>query len=128
MSSALANANLRADQIGAVNAWGPGHRILDTAEARAIRAVFGERTDQLPTFSIKGAIGNPLGAAGAIQVAASLGGFAGGGLPPTVNWERSDPECNLCLSNERIRISAEHVMVNTHGLSGTNASLVISRS
>jgi len=128
MAMALANAGLRAEQIDAINAWGPGHRILDAAEAQAIRQVFGSRADQTPTFSIKGAIGNPLGAAGAIQVGASLMGFAGAGLPPTVNWERSDPSCALCLSGESLPIACEHVLVNTHGLSGTNACLVLSRS
>lgn len=126
MELALANAGLRPDEIGAVNAWGPGHRIIDAAEAQAIRKVFGARTGDLPTFSIKGAIGNPLGAAGAIQVAASLMGFAGQGLPPTVNWERRDPECALNLSNTPVRVTPKHVIVNTHGLSGTNACLVIS--
>ena len=128
MEMALANASLRTAQIDAINAWGPGHRILDAAEAQAIRKVFGDRTGQTPTFSIKGAIGNPLGAAGAIQVGASLMGFAGQGLPPTVNWERPDPSCPLCLSGESVPISCEHVLVNTHGLSGTNACLVLSRS
>ncbi len=128
MEMALANAGLHKQQVDAINAWGPGHRILDAAEAQAVQKVFGDRTRDIPAFSIKGAIGNPLGAAGAIQVGTSLLSFAGNGLPPTVNWERPDPECPLCLSNESLPLTNEHVMVNTHGLSGTNACLVLSRS
>jgi 3-oxoacyl-(acyl-carrier-protein) synthase len=128
MEMALANAGRRPEEIDAINAWGPGHRILDAAEAAAIRRVFGPRTGEIPAFSIKGSIGNPLGAAGAIQVGASLGGFAGAGLPPTVNWERPDPSCALNLSGAAVPIAAQRVIVNTHGLSGTNACLVLSRS
>jgi 3-oxoacyl-(acyl-carrier-protein) synthase len=124
---ALANAGLRPEQVSAINAWGPGHRIIDAAEARAVLQVLGERTRETPAFSIKGAIGNPLGAAGAIQTAATVMGFEHGVLPPTVNWERADPSCPLCLSSQALQVSTEHVIVNTHGLSGTNACLVLSR-
>ncbi len=128
MEMALANAGLHRQQVDTINAWGPGHRVLDAAEARAVHHVFGSRALEIPAFSIKGAIGNPLGAAGAIQVGASVLGFAGNGLPPTVNWDRPDPACNLCLSREALPVASQHVMVNTHGLSGTNACLVVSRS
>jgi 3-oxoacyl-[acyl-carrier-protein] synthase II len=128
MRMAISNAGLQLEQINAINAWGPGHRILDSAEAGAIRDVFGPLADQIPAFSIKGAIGNPLGAAGAIQIAASLMGFAGMGIPPTVNWKRRDPSCALCLNSQPMSVSTEHVIVNTHGLSGTNATLVLSES
>lgn len=128
MEMALANAGVHKKQVDAINAWGPGHRILDAAESRAVHDVFGDRANDIPAFSIKGAIGNPLGAAGAIQVGTTLLSFAGNGLPPTVNWERADPECALCLSSEALPVACEHVMVNTHGLSGTNACLLLSRS
>jgi len=127
MEMALANAGLRASEVSAINTWGPGHRIIDKAEAQAIRRVFGAATDSIPAFSIKGAIGNPLGAAGAIQAAVSLMGFAQDCLPPTVNWERPDSNCRLSLSNQPMSVATEHVLVNTHGLSGTNACLVISK-
>jgi 3-oxoacyl-(acyl-carrier-protein) synthase len=125
---ALGNAALRADEVDAINAWGPGHRIVDAAEAAAVLEVFGEVAVEVPAFSIKGAIGNPLGAAGAIQVAASLMGFTHGVIPPTVNWNRPDPACRLGLSGCARHMAMKNVLINTHGLSGTNACLLLSRS
>lgn len=125
---AMANAGVGPQEIDAINAWGPGHRIVDAAEAKAIRRVFGEACANIPAFSIKGAIGNPLGAAGAIQVAASILGFGDGVIPPTVNWARPDPECLLGLCSTKRFVATNTVLVNTHGLSGTNACLVLKRS
>lgn len=127
MKQAMANARVKMDDIDAISAWGPGHKLIDAAESRALAKVFGSRLIDVPTSSIKGAIGNPLGAAGAIQVAAAAIGQRRGLLTPTVNWDFADPACPLNLS--RIARSIEHqvMLVNGHGLSGVNASLVMEK-
>lgn len=125
MRLAVANACLRPHQIEAISAWGPGHRVLDRAEAQVLGGYFGGRLENVPVYSIKGAIGNPLGAAGAIQVGCAALGMRGGFMPPTVNWRDADPECPLNLSGAARYISHRTTLVNAHGLSGTNTCLVL---
>jgi 3-oxoacyl-(acyl-carrier-protein) synthase len=68
---AMADAGVNASRIEAIDAWGPGHQLIDAGEASAMRAIFGRGLDQVAAYSIKGAIGSALGAAGAIQVGVS---------------------------------------------------------
>jgi 3-oxoacyl-(acyl-carrier-protein) synthase len=124
---ALANANLDCDHVDLINAWGPGHKEIDASEAHVINSVFGSRTREMPAFSVKGAIGNPFAAAGAIQVGLSALCIRDAWVPPTVNWAASDPACSLNLSSASRVTPVGSVLVNSHGLSGTNASLVVVR-
>jgi 3-oxoacyl-(acyl-carrier-protein) synthase len=124
---ALANAGRSPGEIEAISAWGPGHKIIDAAEAKALGAVFGGLLASIPAVSLKGAIGNPLGAAGAIQAGCAALGLHGGFLPPTVNWQFPDPACPLNLSMEARHLPHRTTLVNAHGLSGTNACLVLSQ-
>jgi 3-oxoacyl-[acyl-carrier-protein] synthase II len=124
---ALANAGVRRGAVDCISAWGPGHKLVDRAEAQVLRTVFGERLKEIPVSSIKGAIGNPLGAGGAIQVAAAALGLRDGLITPTVNWQFPDPDCPLNLSNQARVITHQVTLINSHGLSGTNACLVLSK-
>jgi 3-oxoacyl-[acyl-carrier-protein] synthase II len=124
---ALANAAISPADIGALSAWGPGHREVDRAEARILDQVFAQHLGGIPAASIKGAIGNPLGAAGAIQAGCAALGLSTGIIPPTVNWQRPDPDCPLNLGTIARRVPHRNVLVNSHGLSGTNACLVITQ-
>ncbi len=124
---ALANAGRRLHEIECINAWGPGHKLIDRAEAQVLQHVFGDQLAGLPVVSIKGAIGNPLGAAGAIQIGAAALGLADELIPPTVNWQYPDPDCSLNLSSQARAIAHDVTLVNSHGLSGTNACLVLSK-
>lgn len=124
---ALANATLRYESVDCISAWGPGHRLIDAAEATALVSAFGERLSAIPTVSVKGAIGNPLGAAGAIQVAAAILGMLESAVPPTVNWQYPDPACPLNLSAKSRNLAHSNALINAHGLSGTNACLVLTR-
>ena len=124
---ALANAGRSPAEIECISAWGPGHKIIDAAEARALGAVFGEELAAIPAVSLKGAIGNPLGAGGAIQAGCAALGLRDGVVPPTVNWQFPDPACPLNLSAETRFIPHRTALVNAHGLSGTNACLVLTR-
>lgn len=123
---ALANAGRRLSEIECINAWGPGHKLVDRAEAQVLHATFGAALADIPVVSIKGAIGNPLGAAGAIQVGAAALAIADEMIPPTVNWQFPDPDCPLNLSAKARAVSHHVTLVNSHGLSGTNACLVLS--
>jgi len=123
----LADARVHADNIDAINAWGPGHIHTDAAEAKALQTTLGIRLRQVPAFSIKGTIGNPLGAAPAIQVAATALSHQESIIPPTVNWHVPDPACPLNLSSRSRSISHSTSLINAHGLSGVNSSVVIER-
>jgi 3-oxoacyl-(acyl-carrier-protein) synthase len=101
--------------------------MLDAAEARILADYFGSDLASIPAVSIKGAIGNPLGAAGAIQVGCAALGLTRGAIPPTVNWQHPDPSCPLNLSGKARYISHTNTLINAHGLSGANACLVLNQ-
>lgn len=123
---ALGNARTRPNCVEVISAWGPGHRIIDAAEAQVLKEIFGHNLEKIPAYSIKGAIGNPFGAAGAIQAGCAALGIFHGFLPPTVNWEYKDPSCQLQLSAKARYIAHATALINAHGLSGTNSCLVLS--
>ncbi|MCX6950652.1 MAG: beta-ketoacyl synthase N-terminal-like domain-containing protein [Verrucomicrobia bacterium] len=123
----LANAGLHPDQVESINAWGPGHKIIDAAEAGALSRVFGAGLGLIPAVSIKGSVGNPLGAGGAIQVGCAALSIARGVVPPTVNWKFPDPACPLNLSAHPRFVPHRNALVNAHGLSGTNACLLLTK-
>jgi 3-oxoacyl-(acyl-carrier-protein) synthase len=124
---ALANANLASRDIDTISAWGPGHRLIDAVESNTLAQLIGGRLEDVPVTSIKGAIGNPLAAAGAMQVSCAAIGMKEGFLPPTVNWEFPDPDCPLNLSSKVRFIQSCVTLVNSHGLSGTNSSIVLTK-
>ncbi len=124
---ALANARRRTEEVDYICAWGPGHRAIDTNEASALRRIFGDGLNEIPVTSIKGNVGTALAAAGAMQVASTALSLRYGILPPTVNWDTPDPQCPLNLSNHARYISPNVAMVNAHGLSGSNAVVILEK-
>jgi len=124
---AIAEARIRPEQIEVLNAWGPGHKLIDEAEVRAMTRLFGASLDEMPTVSIKAAIGSPLGAAGAIQIAAATLAQKHSTIPPTVNWSYPDPACPLNLSERSRCVEHDWTLVNSHGVGNVNASLVLER-
>jgi 3-oxoacyl-[acyl-carrier-protein] synthase II len=124
---ALANAQRRPEEVDFINAWGTGHRVIDANESRAMAHLFGDRLGEIPVSSIKGAIGTALGASGPIQAASAALSLYHGLIPPTVNWETPDPACPLNLSGQPRRLPVRVAVVNSHGLSGSNAALVIEK-
>ncbi|MDO8541708.1 MAG: beta-ketoacyl synthase N-terminal-like domain-containing protein [Opitutaceae bacterium] len=123
----LANAGVSPGQVDMISAWGPGHRELDAVEAAVLREIFGECLDRIPTVSIKGAIGNPFAAAGAIQIGCAALGIQQSFIPPTVNWRHADPACRLNLSSQARYLQFSFALINSHGLSGTNAAILLRR-
>jgi 3-oxoacyl-(acyl-carrier-protein) synthase len=114
-------------QVEAINAWGPGHPKIDAAEVLALRSVFGGALDYIPAVSIKGALGNALAAAPAIQVACAALSMRNGIVPPTVNWQHCDPDCDLSLSNSARMLPHRISVVDAHGLSGMNSAMILER-
>jgi 3-oxoacyl-[acyl-carrier-protein] synthase II len=127
VQQALANAQRRPEDVEFINAWGTGHRVIDANESRAMSRLYGRRLSEIPVSSIKGAIGTALGASGPIQAASTALSLFHGLLPPTVNWESADPSCPLNLSNRSRRLPVRVAVVNSHGLSGSNAALVLEK-
>lgn len=124
----LANAGVRPEQIDMINAWGPGHKQIDAFEARVLREIFDHELDRIATVSIKGAIGNPFAAAGAIQIGCAALGLRDSFMPPTVNWRHPDPSCRLNLSAQPRFMPFTRALVNSHGVSGTNSCVLLERS
>lgn len=124
---ALAAAGRKPADVDAINAWGPGHKLVDAGEAQAMVRLFGDGLRSIPVVSIKGAIGTPLGAAPAIQIAAASIGHRLGVIPPTVNWEFPDPHCPVNVSNRVRWLPHQTTLLNAHGVGGVNASLILER-
>lgn len=128
MGGALAGAGLTAGDVDYVCAAGPSDPVLDRVETAAIKAALGAAAYRIPVTSIKGATGNPLSAAGPLQVATAAMAMEHGLVPPTVNYEHPDPACDLDYvpgAPRRARLGA--AVVNSHGLGGTNFSVVLRR-
>ena len=128
MRRALAKAALEPGEVDYVNAHGTSTRLGDVAETRAIREVFGDHADRLAVSSTKSVHGHLLGAAGAMEAAACVLAIDRGLLPPTINLDHPDPECDLDYVPNRARPAMVDVAIsNSFGFGGHNATLVIRR-
>jgi 3-oxoacyl-[acyl-carrier-protein] synthase II len=128
MRKALAQAGLQSDDIGYINAHGTSTLMNDRLETLAIKKVFGEYAYELPISSTKSMTGHLLGASGAIEAVISVLALQNGILPPTINYETPDPDCDLdYVPNVARPASIEAVMSNSLGFGGHNASLVFRR-
>ncbi|HTD01026.1 MAG: beta-ketoacyl-[acyl-carrier-protein] synthase II [Verrucomicrobia bacterium] len=128
MRLALANSSRSIDAIDYICAYGPGHPVLDAAEVRYIKEVFGERAYSMPISSIKGVTGNPLAAGGPLQVAACALSLRDQIIPPTANYELPDPDCDLDFVPRARKAKLDSILLNVRGLGGSASSLVVSRS
>ena len=125
MRRALADAGADAAAIGYINAHGTGTQANDGVETAAIRQVFGERASAIAVSSTKSMHGHLLGAAGALELAATILAMARGVIPPTINLRVPDPECDLDYVPEKARAATVRMaMSNSFAFGGTNAVLV----
>jgi len=122
MQRALDEAHLAADDVDLVNAHGSGTPLGDTAEARAMELVFGERAAVVPVTATKGQHAHALGATGAWEAALSLAAIAHGIVPRSVN--SNDVDSVLAVTRERLRRAVRTVVSNSAGFGGINAALV----
>ena len=124
MRAALKDARLTPEHIGYINAHGTGTQANDATETAAIRAVFGAQADRLPVSSTKSMHGHALGAAAALEAAATVLAIAEGILPPTANYTEPDPECNLdVVPNSARPAPVEFALSNSFAFGGLNAVL-----
>ncbi len=127
MRQALNDARLGPEQIDYVKAHATATPANDVIETRAIKRVFGADT-QVPISSVKSLIGHSLGASGAVEAVAALLALAGGFVPPTLNLEHPDPECDLdYVPHVSRRKPLSAVMANAFGFGGNNASMIFAQ-
>ena len=102
---------------------------FDRIETMAIKEIFGQYSYRLPVSSIKSMIGNPLSAAGPLQLIASIMVLKRGIIPPTINYENPDPDCDLNYVSGKSRQCGgiSNILINSHGFGGVNSSLIIGR-
>jgi 3-oxoacyl-[acyl-carrier-protein] synthase II len=128
MRLAIEDADLTREDVGYVNAHATSTPAGDSSESRAIRAVFGAHADGLPVSATKSMTGHLLGAAGAVEALLCIRSLESGILPPTINLEDVDPDCDLDhVANEARRADVRVALSNSFGFGGTNACLVFGR-
>ena len=125
MKVALRSAGLKPEDISYINAHGTSTPQGDICETQAIKTVFGEHARKLPVSSTKGATGHMLGAAGAVEMAICAKAIETGVVPPTINYENPDPQCDLdYVPNTARKMAVNAVINNSFGFGGHNATMV----
>ncbi len=128
MALALAESRLPAEAVDYVAYHGTSTELNDRVETKAVRLAFGAAAGRLAGSSIKSMIGHPQGACGAAGLAATLLGMRDAFLPPTINLERADPQCDLDYVANAARLgSFEHALCNCIGFGSKNSALVVSQ-
>jgi 3-oxoacyl-[acyl-carrier-protein] synthase II len=128
MRLALEDAGEPPEAIDYINAHGTSTEANDIGETRAIKSVFGERAREIPVSSIKSMIGHTIGAAGAIELIATILAVERGRIPPTINQETPDPRCDLdYVPNEARTHDVRAALSNSFGFGGNNTSILVRR-
>lgn len=126
MKSAIEDAGIRPGDIGYINAHGTSTEINDKNETAAVKSVFGEYAYKVPMSSTKSMTGHLLGAAGAIEAIITAMSLKDKFLPPTINYNNPDPECDLYyIPNQGISADITYAMTNSFGFGGHNATLIL---
>jgi 3-oxoacyl-[acyl-carrier-protein] synthase II len=126
MQRAIQDAGLRAADIDHINAHGTSTLTNDLTETRAIKTLFGDGSRRIPVTANKSMLGHLWGAAGAVEAAVSVLTIVNSVIPPTINYETADPECDLdYVPNQARQAAVKHVLSNSFGFGGTNACLVL---
>ena len=128
MRRALADARINPEDVDYINAHGTSTKLNDVAETKAIKAVFGEHAYNLAVSSTKSMTGHLLGGAGAIEALATAKAIETGVVPPTINYEYPDPECDLdYVPNEAREMEVRYALSNSFGFGGHNAVLAFGK-
>jgi len=128
MQMALDDAKMKPEEVDYINAHGTSTSLNDKYETMAIKKVFGEYAKEIPVSSTKSMTGHLLGAAGGVELIACLLAMEKGIIPPTMNYEYPDPECDLdYVPNEARKKEVKVAMSNSFGFGGHNAVLIIKK-
>jgi 3-oxoacyl-[acyl-carrier-protein] synthase II len=128
MLAAIQRAGLSRDDVDHINAHGTSTPLNDVTETRAIKAAFGERAYQIPITATKSMTGHLMGGAGAIEAFVCVKTIHSGVIPPTINYENPDPECDLdYVPNQARPADVDVVLSNSFGFGGHNACIVFRR-
>ncbi len=128
MKMALKNAGVNPEQVGYINAHGTSTPFNDLNETLAIKSVFGDHAYKLMVSSTKSMTGHLLGAAGGLEAVISCMAIDKNVIPPTINYEEPDPNCDLdYVPNTAREATVDYVMSNSLGFGGTNATLLFKR-
>jgi 3-oxoacyl-[acyl-carrier-protein] synthase II len=126
MQRALADSDVRAEEIEYVNAHGTGTPLNDVIETRALKAVLGAHAHRIPVSSTKSMVGHCLAAAGAVEALACIIALRDGFIPPTATLEQADPECDLdYVPKVSRRQAVRTILSNSYGFGGNNTCLVL---
>jgi 3-oxoacyl-[acyl-carrier-protein] synthase II len=128
MRAAIKDAKLKPEDIGYVNAHGTSTPLGDVIETRALKRVFGENAKKVPISSTKSMTGHLLGGAGGLEAGISVLALRDQVIPPTINLEFPDPECDLdYVPNVARKATLDYALSNSFGFGGTNAALIFKR-
>jgi 3-oxoacyl-[acyl-carrier-protein] synthase II len=129
MSRALESAGIAPEDVDYVNAHGTGTPLGDFAETKAIKRVFGEHAYKLPISSTKSMVGHLFGGAGALEAMVCVLGIHHGIVPPTINLDDPDPDCDLdYIPHEARTLDIRYALSNAMGLGGHNACVLLGRA
>jgi len=127
IAGAIQDSGVPVEKIGYVNAHGTSTQVNDRVETIGIKSVFGAHAYKTPVSSIKSMMGHLIAAAGAVELITCVESMRTGWLPPTMNYETPDPECDLdYIPNKARQAKSEHCLSNSFGFGGQNTSLVVS--
>jgi 3-oxoacyl-[acyl-carrier-protein] synthase II len=125
---ALADAGIEPEQVGYLNYHGTSTELNDRIETRAVKLAFGKHAAKLPGSALKSLIGHPQGASGAAGIAATLLAMRDGVLPPTINVDEPDPDCDLdYVTDVGRRASVEYAVANCIAFGSKNSAMVLRR-
>ncbi len=128
MKATLKDANLPPQEVGYINAHGTSTPVGDKIETMAVKRLFGERAAKLPVSSTKSMTGHLLGGAGGLEAGFTVLALRDQILPPTVNYEKPDPDCDLdYVPNQARKVEVRYALSNSFGFGGTNAALLFKR-
>lgn len=128
MQTALRSSGVSPEQVDYISAHGTGTKENDRNECAAIKKIFGDRAKEIPISSIKSMLGHTMGAASALEAIACCLSISMQRVPPTINYETSDAECDIdCVPNTSRAVKLNCVINNSSAFGGNNACLVISK-